>query len=85
MRCWPWLQRESSQRGIEAASAALSRADNVRCGLFKARKRLHGTGGRSAEIGGAEGNRTPDLLIANEALSHLSYGPAGSAGGADNG
>jgi len=25
--------------------------------------------------GGAEGNRTPDLLIANEALSHLSYGP----------
>ena len=26
--------------------------------------------------GGAEGNRTPDLLIANEALSHLSYGPS---------
>jgi hypothetical protein len=30
--------------------------------------------------GGAEGNRTPDLLIANEALSQLSYSPiAGSA------
>jgi hypothetical protein len=29
--------------------------------------------------GGAEGNRTPDLLIANEALSQLSYSPiAGS-------
>ena len=28
-----------------------------------------------SKIGGAEGNRTPDLLIANEALSHLSYGP----------
>ncbi len=27
------------------------------------------------ETGGAEGNRTPDLLIANEALSHLSYSP----------
>jgi hypothetical protein len=27
-------------------------------------------------IGGAEGGRTPDLLIANEALSQLSYGPA---------
>ncbi|GAN66796.1 hypothetical protein AA0481_2200 [Acetobacter orientalis NRIC 0481] len=26
--------------------------------------------------GGAEGNRTPDLLIANEALSQLSYSPA---------
>jgi hypothetical protein len=25
--------------------------------------------------GGAEGDRTPDLLIANEALSQLSYGP----------
>ena len=25
--------------------------------------------------GGAEGNRTPDLLIANEALSQLSYSP----------
>ena len=30
---------------------------------------------RRAEDGGAEGNRTPDLLIANEALSQLSYGP----------
>ena len=26
-------------------------------------------------IGGAEGSRTPDLLIANEALYQLSYGP----------
>ena len=25
--------------------------------------------------GGAEGNRTPDLLGAIQALSHLSYGP----------
>jgi hypothetical protein len=30
-----------------------------------------------AKAGGAEGNRTPDLLIANEALYHLSYGPQG--------
>ncbi len=27
------------------------------------------------ETGGAEGNRTPDLVIANDALSQLSYGP----------
>ena len=27
------------------------------------------------EFGGAEGNRTPDLLIANETLSQLSYDP----------
>ena len=25
--------------------------------------------------GGAEGNRTPGLIIANDALSQLSYGP----------
>ena len=30
---------------------------------------------KRAEVGGAEGDRTPDLLIANEALSQLSYGP----------
>jgi hypothetical protein len=29
----------------------------------------------SWSFGGAEGNRTPDLRIANAALSHLSYGP----------
>lgn len=27
------------------------------------------------ESGGAEGNRTPDLIDANDALSQLSYGP----------
>jgi hypothetical protein len=31
-------------------------------------------------LGGAEGDRTPDLLIANEALSQLSYGPAPDLG-----
>ena len=28
--------------------------------------------------GGAEGDRTPDLVIANDALSQLSYGPDGA-------
>ena len=31
--------------------------------------------GQARDGGGAEGNRTPDLLIANEALSQLSYSP----------
>src|SRR5215510_13226623 len=31
-------------------------------------------------VGGAEGNRTPDLCSAIAALSHLSYGPAMGAG-----
>jgi hypothetical protein len=30
--------------------------------------------------GGAEGNRTPDLLNAIQALSQLSYGPSGIPG-----
>ena len=38
------------------------------------------------QVGGAEGNRTPDLLIANEALYHLSYGPfPGKEEGGDKG
>ena len=31
--------------------------------------------GKSWKDGGAEGNRTPDLHVANVALSQLSYGP----------
>ena len=33
------------------------------------------SGACQRRFGGAEGNRTPDLVIANDALSHLSYGP----------
>ena len=40
------------------------------------------------QLGGAEGDRTPDLRIANATLSQLSYGPIASgpcAGRADYG
>src|SRR5487761_2199765 len=36
------------------------------------------SGARGDGSGGAEGGRTPDLLIANEALSQLSYSPTPS-------
>src|SRR5262249_51822039 len=39
--------------------------------------------GQSSRFGGAEGDRTPDLRIANATLSQLSYGPV--ARGADYG
>src|SRR6478609_7488925 len=39
-------------------------------------------GREAAKTGGAEGGRTPDLLIANEALSQLSYGPRSRETGA---
>jgi hypothetical protein len=36
--------------------------------------------GRRDSIGGAKGDRTPDLMAASHALSQLSYGPtSGSA------
>src|ERR1700712_820067 len=37
--------------------------------------RVGKNGGKDWYTGGAEGDRTPDLAIANDALSHLSYGP----------
>ena len=42
------------------------------------KRRLQAVRGGDCEgirAGGAEGDRTPDLVIANDALSHLSYGP----------
>jgi hypothetical protein len=39
-------------------------------------RRLQAAWANSRHIpGGAEGDRTPDLVIANDALSQLSYGP----------
>ncbi len=35
-------------------------------------------------FGGAEGSRTPDLLIANEALYQLSYDPTPKPAGTDS-
>ena len=47
----------------------------ARCpGRAFARSRIYDGFGRNG-VGGAEGDRTPDLDSANVALSHLSYGP----------
>src|SRR5262245_45990177 len=63
-------------------------ARDFRCGTPGSRGRAHvGPGGFAAAagcctkfIGGAEGNRTPDLCSAFEALSRLGYGSAMGAG-----
>ena len=39
------------------------------------RKGRHSTVQSKIEDGGAEGDRTPDLMTASHALSQLSYGP----------
>ncbi len=61
------------QPGVQHASVTVGNPRRAAGGLW----RLTAPGVRG---GGAEGNRTPDLLIANEALSHLSYGPPRPAG-----
>jgi hypothetical protein len=48
-------------------------ASNVRFGWPASRS------SNGAKAGGAEGNRTPDPVIANDALYQLSYGPAPEA------
>ena len=61
-------------------------SDNTRMQTTRGRDALHerihfhGRAGRGAELraksGGARRNRTDDLLLAKQALSQLSYGPA---------
>src|SRR6185295_16305122 len=60
---------------LEAMANALI-SPNRPGGLAYARGKL--SLGPGMGIGGAEGNRTPDLCSAIAALSHLSYGPTGA-------
>lgn len=49
------------------------------CAGFAAVGKGH-DGGLQKLAGGAEGDRTPDLIIANDALSQLSYSPVPADG-----
>jgi hypothetical protein len=62
---------------LDLGSAMANQAALDRGGCFRSRKRS--TRSRLTG-GGAVGDRTPDLLIANEALSQLSYGPETGSG-----
>jgi hypothetical protein len=71
-----------NRRGLERKIVALDRpgrsAPAVREYRWHGRPRLTAQQGAIPNLkstGGAEGDRTPDLVIANDALSHLSYGP----------
>jgi hypothetical protein len=65
---------------VTAAGRRPSRGKRDEVKRCRALEGALGLQGGLAETGGAEGNRTPDLLIANEALSQLSYGPDRRAG-----
>ena len=61
---------------LRASPGSLRRFATPECvGLSACKNWLASRCREAAKAGGAEGDRTPDLLIANEALSQLSYGP----------
>jgi hypothetical protein len=76
----PTTLPESNIRHVAPVTVAwVWRTDFRAFGSSVPKKHLCFCGKRFAR-GGAEGNRTPDLLIANEALSHLSYSPTRAVG-----
>ena len=62
------MTAENADLGIDMVSEPHSKPDRLAHSLDKILN-------LSAIPGGAEGNRTPDLIIANDALYQLSYGP----------
>ena len=70
-----------SRRGKCAPCVSRSCVSGVASAKTKGRRKLAiGENQKSAEIGGAKGSRTPDLLNAIQALSQLSYSPIGLTG-----
>ena len=49
-------------------------SSSIACTTYQ-KKNRRGDPRRCFVSGGAEGDRTPDLMTASHALSHLSYGP----------
>ena len=71
--------------GLSKSLALPVRAENADLGIYVVSGFPRTLNGRATRLtktlnfrglpGGAEGNRTPDLIIANDALYQLSYGP----------
>ena len=62
----------TSWRGIESPPSLKASAGNLR----GSKAGLPTEAALAAKVGGARRNRTDDLLLAKQALSQLSYGPA---------
>ncbi len=71
------LLESSSARGGTRTLTGLPPQDPESCASTNSatRARLPISTNRRSRTSGAEGNRTPDLLNAIQALSQLSYGP----------
>ena len=73
-----WLTNYVQNRGVSCATfcgAGVGWTVALRCNVFSYGKRPSGTEGLCIHDGGDEGDRTPDLLTASQALSQLSYAP----------
>lgn len=62
-----------ARSGVVKPKAKLTQPDE-RSSILRQQKRPS-VEEQSCKIGGAKEDRTPDLLIANQSLSHLSYSP----------
>ena len=73
-----WLTNYVQNREVSCATfcgAGVGWTVALRCNVFSYEKRPSGTEGLCIHDGGDEGDRTPDLLTASQALSQLSYAP----------
>ena len=73
-----WLTNYVQNWGVSCATfcgAGVGWTVALRCNVFSTKKRPSGTEGLCIHDGGDEGDRTPDLLTASQALSQLSYAP----------
>ena len=73
-----WLTNYVQNWGVSCATfcgAGVGWTVALRCNVFSYEKRPSGTESLCIHDGGDEGDRTPDLLTASQALSQLSYAP----------
>ena len=81
-RSLPDLGRRPLRETKKSLAAAMGQAQGQ--GMSACRK-IRKDNALCRETGGAEGNRTPGLIIANDALYQLSYGPTGALSGPGRG
>ena len=73
-----WLTNYVQNWGVSCATfcgAGVGWTVALRCNVFSYEKRPSVSEGLCIHNGGDEGDRTPDLLTASQALSQLSYAP----------
>src|SRR5437879_3139876 len=76
-----WKSARRGLRGNERGAWARLRPAGYAAAVFATRGLAQPKQAQPAKAGGARRDRTADLVIANDALSQLSYGPVATASG----